>query len=63
RPRFVLADRSRAKRELWWFPYTPALTTIASSMAALRCSSRGLLARVRALLSLVRAMVARSREG
>src|ERR1700690_3256757 len=63
RPRFVLADRSRAKRELWWFPYTPALTTIASSMAALRCSSRGLLARVRGLLSLVRAMVARSREG
>ena len=63
RPRFVLADRSRAKRELWWFPYTPALTRIASSMATLRCSSRGLLARAKALFSLLWAMMARAREG
>ncbi len=62
RPRFVLTDRSRAKRELWWFPYTPALTTIASSMATLRCSSRGLFERARALFSLVWAMIARRRE-
>ncbi|MGA7123333.1 MAG: aldehyde dehydrogenase family protein [Polyangiaceae bacterium] len=63
RPRFVLVDRNRAKRELWWFPYTPALTTIASSMATLRCSSRGFFARARALLSLLWAMMARAREG
>jgi acyl-CoA reductase-like NAD-dependent aldehyde dehydrogenase len=63
RPRFVLVDASRAKRELWWFPYTPALTTIASSLATLRCSSRGLLARARAVFALVWAMITRAREG
>ena len=63
RPRFVLVDRNRAKRELWWFPYTPALTTIASSMATLRCSSRGLFARARSLFSLLWAMMARARAG
>ncbi len=62
RPRFVLTDRGRAKRELWWFPYTPTLTTIASAMVTLRCSSRGLLVRARALLALAWAMLARSRE-
>jgi acyl-CoA reductase-like NAD-dependent aldehyde dehydrogenase len=63
RPRFVLVDRSRAKRELWWFPYTPALERIALSMATLRCSSRGVFARARALLVLVWAMVTRARGG
>lgn len=61
-PRFVLVDRSRAKRELWWFPYTTTLATIASSMAVLRCSSRSLLSRVRALLALVGAILKRPRE-
>jgi acyl-CoA reductase-like NAD-dependent aldehyde dehydrogenase len=59
RPRFVLLDRNRAKRELWWFPYTPALRTIASSMATLRCSARGLFSRARALYTLVGALVRR----
>jgi acyl-CoA reductase-like NAD-dependent aldehyde dehydrogenase len=62
RPRFVLVDRSTAKRELWWFPYTPALTTIASSMATLRCATRGFVERARALLALVIAMLRRTRE-
>jgi acyl-CoA reductase-like NAD-dependent aldehyde dehydrogenase len=62
RPRFVLVDRSRATREVWWFPYTPALTVIAESMVALRCSTRGLFARVRALFGLVGAMLRRASE-
>lgn len=36
RPRFVLEDRNRAARELWWYPYTPTLRTIAFAMARLR---------------------------
>jgi acyl-CoA reductase-like NAD-dependent aldehyde dehydrogenase len=63
RPRFVLVDRSRARRELWWFPYTPALTAIGLSMATLRCSTHGLFARARALVRLVLAMMRRMREG
>jgi acyl-CoA reductase-like NAD-dependent aldehyde dehydrogenase len=61
RPRFILVDRSRAKTELWWYPYTPALTAVAASMAILRSSARGLFERVGALFRLVGAMLARSR--
>jgi acyl-CoA reductase-like NAD-dependent aldehyde dehydrogenase len=61
-PRFVLVDRSRARRELWWFPYTPALEAVASSMAVVRSSTRSLFARARALAALVAATVRRSRE-
>jgi acyl-CoA reductase-like NAD-dependent aldehyde dehydrogenase len=59
RPRFVLVDASRARRELWWYPYTPALRTLALAMATLRSSSRSLLARARAFVALVGAMLAR----
>jgi delta 1-pyrroline-5-carboxylate dehydrogenase len=61
RPRFILVDRSGGKTELWWYPYTPALTAIASSMAVLRSSARGLFERVGAFFRLVGAMIARSR--
>jgi acyl-CoA reductase-like NAD-dependent aldehyde dehydrogenase len=63
RPRFVLVDRSRARRELWWYPYTPALTGIALGMATLRSGAAGLLARAAALVRLVRSMFARMRGG
>jgi len=63
RPRFVLVDRSRAKSELWWYPYTPALTAVATSMAILRSSARGLFERVGALFRLVGAMMKRARGG
>src|SRR6202035_4342862 len=53
RPRFVLVDSSRSKRELWWYPYTPALTRVALAMATLRCGTAGLFARARALFQLV----------
>jgi len=63
RPRFVLLDRSSAKRELWWYPYTPALAVVATAMATLRCGTAGLLARIGALFRLVGAMVSRARGG
>jgi acyl-CoA reductase-like NAD-dependent aldehyde dehydrogenase len=53
RPRFVLVDRSGGKRELWWYPYTPVLETIAVAMAKLRSGSTSLVARVRALVALL----------
>jgi acyl-CoA reductase-like NAD-dependent aldehyde dehydrogenase len=63
RPRFVLVDTSRAKRELWWYPYTPALRTIALSMATLRCRSKGFFERAGALFRLVGAMLTRMGGG
>jgi acyl-CoA reductase-like NAD-dependent aldehyde dehydrogenase len=59
RPRFVLVDKSRARRELWWYPYTPALRTIGAKMAVVRSSKRGLFARLAALVSLVGAFLGR----
>jgi acyl-CoA reductase-like NAD-dependent aldehyde dehydrogenase len=63
RPRFVLVDASRSKRELWWYPYTPALRDVALAMATLRCGTAGLFARVGALFRLVGAMLRRMRGG
>jgi acyl-CoA reductase-like NAD-dependent aldehyde dehydrogenase len=56
RPRFVLLDRNRASRELWWYPYTPALRTVLSSMAILRSGTSTVMAKIRAVWDLVRAM-------
>lgn len=55
RPRFVLTDRSRAKRELWWYPYTSTLRTIALAMAKLRGGASGILEKLGALFTLLRA--------
>jgi acyl-CoA reductase-like NAD-dependent aldehyde dehydrogenase len=52
RVRFVLEDRNRAARELWWYPYTPVLRTIAFAMARLR-GGAGLFGRLMALLQLL----------
>ena len=52
RPRFILIDRSR-KKELWWYPYTPLLRTIALSMALLKSRSTGIFRRIGALFSLL----------
>jgi len=62
RPRLVLVDRSRGKRELWWYPYTPALTAIALAMATVRNHAAGLVARITAVFRLVSAMLARGRD-
>ena len=36
RVRFILEDRNGAARELWWYPYTPVLRTLAFAMARAR---------------------------
>lgn len=59
RPRFILEDRSSAKRELWWFPYTSALRTIGLSFAVMRSGTKSIFAKVRALFSLLGAFVKR----
>jgi acyl-CoA reductase-like NAD-dependent aldehyde dehydrogenase len=53
RPRFVLTDRSRAKRELWWYPYSPVLRAIALSMTVLKSRSAGIFRKIGALFRLL----------
>lgn len=36
RPRFVLVDRSRSARELWWYPYDEPVLRLARALARLR---------------------------
>jgi acyl-CoA reductase-like NAD-dependent aldehyde dehydrogenase len=55
RPRFVLVDRNRAARELWWYPYTPALRAIFMAMAVLRSGTSGIGAKLRAAWALAQA--------
>ncbi len=55
RPRFVLEDRSGAKRELWWYPYTPVLRTIAFAMAKAR-GGAGFFGRIKAVFQLIAAL-------
>lgn len=52
RPRFVLEDTSGAKRELWWYPYTPALRAVAFTMARAR-GGAGFLGRIGAFFKLL----------
>ena len=58
RVRFLLEDRNRAKRELWWYPYTPVLRTIALSMAAVR-GGAGFFGRIAAFFRLLPAIFKR----
>ena len=62
RPRFILVDSNRAKRELWWYPYTPALRTLALSFAKLRSGSTPIMEKIRAVFSLISAFVTRLKE-
>jgi acyl-CoA reductase-like NAD-dependent aldehyde dehydrogenase len=62
RPRLVLVDRSQALRESWWFPYTPALRTMALALATLRGGAASLGQRVSALFTLLGAVMKRQRE-
>jgi acyl-CoA reductase-like NAD-dependent aldehyde dehydrogenase len=55
RARFVLEDRSGQKRELWWYPYTPTLRTIAFAMAKVR-GGAGIFGRIAALFALIAAI-------
>lgn len=62
RPRLVVVDRNRAKRELWWYPYTPTLERLALAFAAVRGGAASLGARLSAALSLPGLLRRRSRE-
>jgi acyl-CoA reductase-like NAD-dependent aldehyde dehydrogenase len=62
RVRFVLEDRNGAKRELWWYPYTPVLRTIAYSMANVR-GGAGFFGRISALFKLIGALPKRLMGG
>ncbi len=61
RPRFLLVDTSGGARELWWYPYTPALRGIALSFAKLRSTTTPVLDKLRAVLTLVSSFIARLR--
>jgi hypothetical protein len=53
RPRTILVDASRAKTELWWHPYTPALSVIARSMTVLRTGGAGMGHKLQAVFALL----------
>ena len=55
RARFVLEDRSGGSRELWWYPYTPALRTVALAMARVR-GGAGFFGRIAAFFTLLGAL-------
>jgi acyl-CoA reductase-like NAD-dependent aldehyde dehydrogenase len=52
RVRFVLEDRNGGKRELWWYPYTPVLRTLAFAMARAR-GGAGFFGRIGAFFKLL----------
>ncbi len=58
RVRFLLEDGNRAPRELWWYPYTPVLRTIAFAMAKVR-GGANFVGRIAALVQLVPAILKR----
>jgi hypothetical protein len=53
RPRFVLVDRNRAAREMWWYPYSDTLKKIALAFARLRGGAPSLGSRIGALFTLI----------
>jgi acyl-CoA reductase-like NAD-dependent aldehyde dehydrogenase len=53
RPRFVLVDKSSAKSELWWMPYSPSLVATVRALAVLRSATRGIGEKLRALIQLL----------
>jgi len=55
RVRFVLEDKNRAAKELWWYPYTPVLRTIGFAMAKLK-GGAGIGGRLAALFKLLVAL-------
>lgn len=51
RPRTVLVDALRGPRELWWYPYTPALNVLSRGLVALQAPGRSRLQGVRDALT------------
>lgn len=54
RPKFVLVDKSSAKSELWWMPYSPSLVATVKAMAILRSATRSLGEKFSALIQLLK---------
>ena len=55
----MLTDRSGAKRELWWYPYTPGLRQVAVSMALVRSGTTGIFRKIGAVFALLGGMLKR----
>ena len=51
RPRTELVDALRGPRELWWYPYTPALNVLSRGLVALQAPGRSRLQGVRDALT------------
>lgn len=62
RPRLILADTNRAPRELWWYPYSETLRTIAFAMTIVK-GGGNVLARIAALPRLLGALLGRMLGG
>lgn len=52
RPRAIVIDARRAKKEMWWYPYTPGLLQVGRAMTALR-GRGGPIAKLKALFALI----------
>jgi acyl-CoA reductase-like NAD-dependent aldehyde dehydrogenase len=52
RPRAVVVDRMRGKREMWWHPYTPGLVQVGRALATLK-SGAGIGRKVKAVFQLI----------
>jgi acyl-CoA reductase-like NAD-dependent aldehyde dehydrogenase len=53
RPRFVCVDRNRAAREMWWYPYSDTLKSIALAFARLRGGAPSIAGRLGAIFTLL----------
>ncbi len=56
RPKFVLVDENSAKRELYWYPYTPVLRAVAMALILVRGGARSIGARIGAIFTLLSAL-------
>lgn len=56
RPKLVLVDENSAKRELYWFPYTPVLRTVAMALVLARGGAKSIGQRIGAIFTLLSAL-------
>jgi acyl-CoA reductase-like NAD-dependent aldehyde dehydrogenase len=62
KPRVVVIDRNRARKETWWFPYTDNLKKLALAFAAVRGGAPSIGARIGAVLAVVGLLPKRMKE-
>jgi hypothetical protein len=56
RPKLVLVDENKAKSELYWYPYTPVLRTVAMALILVRGGAKTIGARIGAIFTLLSAL-------